>query len=160
MKINIGLTDQHRKKVCVHLNKLLSDEYTLYTTTLNYHWNVIDPYFGAMHAFFKDQYEKLFDITDDIAERVRTLDELAFGAMQDFLEHAHVKERPTKKLTTKQMLKNLLEDHEAIIRHMRQDIEIFSKELGDEGTANFMTEIMEKHEKIAWMIRSCLGKAK
>lgn len=156
MKINIGISDDNRKLVVDHLNKLLSDEYVLYTQTLYYHWNVVDPYFDAMHAFFRKQYEELFELVDDIAERVRSLGEFAYGTLQDFTKHAHIKEKNEQKLPTQQMIKNLLEHHETIIRHMREDIVKIQNQLKDEGTANFLTEIMEKHEKMAWMLRSCL----
>ncbi|MFZ5954010.1 MAG: Dps family protein [Candidatus Dependentiae bacterium] len=156
MKINIGISDDNRKLVCEHLNKLLSDEYILYTQTLYYHWNVVDPYFDAMHAFFRKQYEELFELVDDIAERVRSLGQFSLGTLQDFSKYAHIKEKIEQKVTTQQMIKNLLEHHETIIRHMREDIVTIQQKLNDEGTANFLTEIMEKHEKMAWMLRSCL----
>ncbi|BDC34245.1 DNA starvation/stationary phase protection protein [Candidatus Dependentiae bacterium Noda2021] len=156
--INIGISDQHRIAVCEHLNKLLADEYILYTQTLNYHWNVVDPYFDAMHAFFKKQYEELFELVDDIAERVRSLGEFALGTLANFATHAHIQEKPQQKLKTEDMIKNLLDNHEAIIRHIRKDIVIIQEQLGDEGTANFLTDKMEKHEKMAWMLRSCLQK--
>jgi starvation-inducible DNA-binding protein len=50
----------------------------------------------------------------------------------------------------------LLSDHESIIIHLRENIEKFAKEYRDLGTSDFITGLMEEHEKIAWYIRSHL----
>jgi len=53
-------------------------------------------------------------------------------------------------------LGNLLQDHEAIIIHIRGEISKVNDEYKDAGTADFITGVMEKHEKMAWFIRSYL----
>jgi len=50
----------------------------------------------------------------------------------------------------------LLEDHESIIRSLRKDITVVADVSKDLGTADFMTGLMEQHEKMAWMLRSHL----
>jgi len=39
---------------------------------------------------------------------------------------------------------------------MRGIIQQINDEYGDAGTSNFITDLMEKHEKMAWMLRSHL----
>jgi starvation-inducible DNA-binding protein len=51
------------------------------------------------------------------------------------------------------MIAALLADHEAIIRNLRRDLEACSSEHGDEGTTDFLTGLMQAHEKMAWMLR-------
>ncbi|HEX5921450.1 MAG TPA: ferritin-like domain-containing protein, partial [Nitrososphaeraceae archaeon] len=51
------------------------------------------------------------------------------------------------------MLGNLLSDHETIIKTLRKNVKE-CQDLNDEATANFLTEKMEEHEKMAWMLRS------
>ena len=152
MEANIGIGAKNRKEVAQLLNMLLCDEFVLYIKTLKYHWNVYGIVFRDFHALFKEQYEALLDIADSIAERARTLDYPAFGSMAEFLKHARLKEEPGKIPDALGMIKQLLEDHEAIIRQMRKDIEK-CQELGDMGTNNFLTDLMERHEKFAWMLR-------
>ncbi len=150
---NIGISQQNREGVGALLNQLLADEFVLYIKTLNYHWNVRDLYFDAMHKFFKELYEKQLDFSDDVAERARTLGAIALGTAHEFIKHSQLKEEPGIVPTTKEMLKNLLLDHEAIIRSMRIDAEK-CLEFEDIGTNNFLTEMINKHEKIAWMLRA------
>ena len=42
MDPNIGIIEANRLAVATELNKLLADEYVLYTKTKNAHWNVED----------------------------------------------------------------------------------------------------------------------
>jgi len=54
------------------------------------------------------------------------------------------------------MVGNLLEDHGAVIRTLRKDLETVAKDHGDMGTSDFLTGLMERHEKMAWMLRAFL----
>jgi starvation-inducible DNA-binding protein len=157
MEINIGLTSQERQAVVRLLNILLSDEYLLYTKTLNYHWNIYGPDFKALHVFLQEQYEEMLEIVDEIAERVRSLGHVSFGTMTEFLKNTRVKEYAGDAPESAQMIKRLLDDHESIIRSLRNDLEETAR-LHDMGTNNFLTEIMERHEKMAWMLRATLQK--
>ncbi len=151
--INIGLSTETRQKVVSLLNKLLSDEFVLYTKTLKFHWNVQGIVFHDFHQAFKEQYEKLFDFVDSIAERARALGAPALGSLQDFSTYTRLKEVNSKKLSALEMIKELLADHEAVIRQLRDDIEQTGR-LGDQGTSNFLQDLIVKHEKIAWMLRA------
>jgi starvation-inducible DNA-binding protein len=155
--INIGLSAQVRQKVATMLNKLLSDEYVLYTKTLKYHWNVQGIVFHDFHAMFKEQYEALFDIVDLVAERARALGAPALGSLQDFSANTRLKEINGHMLTPVQMVSNLLADHEAIIRTIRVEI-TSTAELDDQGTSNLLQDLILKHEKFAWMLRATLQK--
>jgi starvation-inducible DNA-binding protein len=52
------------------------------------------------------------------------------------------------------MLVALLADHEALIRHLRTDAEVTIDKHKDAGTNDFLVGLMEKHEKMAWMLRA------
>ena len=157
MEANIGISAKNRKEVAKILNALLSDEYLLYTKTLKYHWNVHGIVFHDFHAMFLQQYEALLEIADAIAERARALGEPAYGSMAEFLKHARLKEEPGKIPDAPGMIKQLLDDHETIIRQIRKDLETCA-DLGDMGTNNFLTEMLERHEKTAWMLRATITK--
>ncbi len=53
------------------------------------------------------------------------------------------------------MIANLLADHETVIRSLRKGIEVCD-DVDDDGTEDFLTQLMEKHEKTAWMLRATL----
>ena len=156
MKTNIGLSEEQRAGVVKILNTLLSDEYLLYTKTRNYHWNVIGPQFHDLHKFFEEQYTELSEIVDQVAERGRTLDGWAFGTMSEFSQHTRLKEHPGHYPRAREMIANLVEDHETVIRQLRGDLETCADKYHDMGTNDFLTGLMEQHEKMAWMLRAFL----
>jgi len=156
MQTNIGLTDPQRAGVIDVLNTLLADEYVLYTKTRNFHWNVVGQQFNDLHKFFEAQYTELNVIVDDVAERARALGGEAAGSLTEFTQRARLGEQPGKSLSARAMLSALLADHEAIIRHLRTDLEVCTEKHHDAGTTDFLTGLMEQHEKMAWMLRAFL----
>ncbi len=154
---NIGLNKNKRQAVSAMLNALLADEYLIYTKTQNYHWNVTGLMFNDLHTLLGKQYQQLADIIDSVAERVRALGKRAHGTMQEFLGTTRLKETPGTVPDAKEMIKNLLEDHEAIIRTLRIDIEATNDEFEDAGTNNFLSDLITRHEKMAWMLRAYIS---
>lgn len=151
--MNVGLEISVLKQTADLLNVLLACEFGLYVKTLNYHWNVFGKHFGALHAFFKNQYEELFEINDDIAERIVTLGHIPYATLAEFAKNNKVAEKPQAHITDLQMLADLLADHEQLICQIRNDIDTTAK-LNNMGTNNFLCDLIEKHEKMAWMLRA------
>ncbi len=155
MKTNIGLSDKNSKEVASVLNKILANEYLLYTKTRNYHWNIEGSNFMEMHLFYESQYNTIDELIDEIAERVRQIGHYAQGRLKDFIKQSQLVEQEYTS-DQKSQLKNLLDDHEAIIRFLRLHIDVFTDKYKDAGNADFITGLMEKHEKMAWFLRSYL----
>lgn len=154
MTFNIGLSESNRDSVVRILNNLLADEYVLYTKTRNYHWNVVGPQFNDLHKFFQEQYEALDEMVDEVAERARSLGGKAYGTLAEFSQHSRLKEQPGKQPAAATMVANLQADHEAMVRTLRADLETVMEKHNDAGTNDFLTGLMEKHEKMGWMLRS------
>jgi starvation-inducible DNA-binding protein len=159
MDVEIGLPGQARQEVGRILNRLLADEHVLYVKTRNYHWNLVGPRFHSMHVFFEEQYVMLQPVMDDIAERARSVGATALGSMAEFTEHARLREEAGGHPETDAMLRSLLADHEAMAQQLRKDVDRCDEELNDQGTADFLTGLMEMHEKQAWMLRAHLEPA-
>ena len=157
MKLAIGLSREQGEGVGTILNTLLSDEYILYTKTRNYHWNVVGPQFNDLHKFFEAQYGELNVIIDDVAERARAVGAQAVGTAAEFSRHTRLTEQPGRYPAARDMVANLLNDHEAIIRQLRIDLDICAQRYQDAGTSDFLTGVMEQHEKMAWMLRAYLA---
>jgi starvation-inducible DNA-binding protein len=155
MELNIGISSPNRKGVVEILEKLVSDEYILYTKTRNYHWNVTGAQFNDLHKFFEAQYEELDIIIDDVAERIRELGSMSIATLAEFTKNARLKEEPNKYNDAKTMINKLVSDHESVIKSLRTDLESCTK-FKDAGTADFLTGLMEQHEKMGWMLRAFL----
>jgi starvation-inducible DNA-binding protein len=154
MALSIGLSESNRDAVVKILNNVLADEYVLYTKTRNYHWNVVGPQFNDLHKFFESQYEALNEVVDEVAERARALGGKAFGTLAEFSQHSRLKEQPGKQPPALTMVGNLQSDHEALVRTLRADLATVMEKHNDAGTSDFLTGLMEKHEKMAWMLRA------
>lgn len=156
MTPNIGISGSNRDQTVTILNALLADEYVLYTKTRNYHWNVVGPQFNDLHKFFEAQYEELDDIVDEVAERAKSLGGRAAGTLAEFLQLTRLKENPKQDRGAREMISDLLNDHEAVIRTLRVDLETAAAKYHDSGTNDFLTGLMERHEKMSWMLRAFL----
>ena len=154
MSVDIGISESNQDSIVKILNDILADEYVLYTKTRNYHWNVVGPQFNDLHKFFEGQYEALNEVVDDVAERARSLGGKAFGTLREFSQHSRLKEQPGTQPGALTMVSNLQADHEAMARTLREDLAIVMDKYADAGTSDFLTCLLEKHEKMAWMLRS------
>lgn len=142
-------------KVSQFLTVLLADEFVLYMKTRNAHWNVEGPDFNTMHTFFETQYTELGTIVDETAERLRKLDHYAPASLSEYLKLTHLSEKSLGKTDSVTFIKALLVDHESIIIHIREQLKSLEDTL-DTGTEDFITGLLEQHEKTAWMLRAHL----
>jgi starvation-inducible DNA-binding protein len=155
-KINIGLTNEQRNGVIELLNRDLADFYLLLIKTKKYHWDVIGPQFRTLHELWEEQYETLTASIDETAERIRALGGYPVGTAAGFLEMSSIPEHPNDLPMATEMVARLVNDHEQIIRNLREHVDRCSEEYRDAGTADFLTGLMEGHEEMAWMLRSFL----
>ena len=155
-QVNIGLDSDSVSAVNERLNTLLADEQVLYTKTRNFHWNMTGMEFMQLHEMLDQHYNSLQEMSDQIAERSRMLGAHPLGSMAQFLEKTRLTEEGDPTLDAAAMLEILVEDHEAIIRSLREDIDVTSEEIGAEGTTDLFIGLMREHEKMGWMLRAFL----
>jgi starvation-inducible DNA-binding protein len=153
--IDIGIDKKDRAAIAAGLSRLLADTYTLYLTTHNFHWNVKGPMFNSLHDMFMQQYTELWNAVDPIAERIRSLGHDAPGSYAQFGKLSSIKDAPAKPPKAMQMVRTLMEGHEAVARTAR-DILPLADKAGDEPTADLLTQRLTVHEQTAWMLRSIL----
>ena len=157
MKPNIGITDKNRKNSCELLSSILADEMVMYIKTRKAHWNVMGESFMELHKLFENQYKQLEESIDEIAERIGKLGHKTIGTMNEFSKLTCIKEHPGKYESSKDILKELLKDHETVITELRKNIDECANKNNDAGTADFLTGLMEHHETIAWILRRYLN---
>jgi len=143
---------EHRKRLANNLCGLLADTYLLLVKTQGYHWNVVGPLFVSLHRLTEEQYQNLFEAVDDLAERVRALGFPAPSSITEMIALAEIGE-DTGNPTAEQMVENLVSDHEAIVRRLREAT-VAAEKLHDVVTAGMLTDRMQFHEKAVWMLRA------
>ena len=157
MKANIGISEKHTDSVTSLLSVLLADEMVLYIKTRKFHWNVSGESFMELHKLFEGQYKQLEESIDEIAERINKLGAKTIGTLFEFSAITTLKEAPGKYPSQKNLLQELLSDHEAVTRQLRKYVTECSDKYKDAGTADFLTGLMEQHETAAWILRRYLN---
>lgn len=154
MELDIGIEQKDREEIASHLSKLLADTYVLYIKTHGFHWNVTGPMFQTLHLMFETQYTELATAVDVIAERIRALGVLAPASYRQFSALAAVKDSDGAP-SAKDMIKQLVESHETVIRTSRSAFPAAEK-ANDQASLDLLTQRIQLHEKTAWMLRSLL----
>lgn len=154
---NIGISTQNLKKITASLGEVLADAVMLYTKTRKFHWNVSGESFMEFHKLFEKQYKQLEESIDEIAERINKLGSPTPGTTAEFVKLSQIKEAPGKIFSSIDMVKELLNDHENVIKSIRKKIDECDDDLKDKGTADFLTSLMEDEETIAWTLRRYLS---
>ena len=156
MKLNIGITEAHLKSSITILSSLLANEMTLYIKLRKFHWNVSGQSFMELHQLFEAQYTELEVSIDETAERISKLGGKTIGTMSEFSKLSVIKESPNVYPVQKEMLQELVKDHETLIVQFREDIDTCDSKNNDAGTADFLTGLMKDHETMAWKLRRYL----
>lgn len=152
-KTKIGFDGNARKAVADAINGVLADTYVVYQKTHAYHWNVTGPQFHQLHVMFEEQYREMWAALDELAERTRALGEFAPASSDAFAALASIKSADKTSPAADQMIRNLLADHEALIRRTREALDI-AEEVDDAASADLLTQRIQTHEKTAWMLRA------
>ena len=155
--VDIGISDEDRKAVAEDLAQFLSDSFTLYLKTHNFHWNVTGPMFNSLHAMFMEQYTEQWTALDETAERIRALGYNAPGSYAEFIKLSSITEEPglTEAPDWRDMVRQLVEGNEAVCRTARRALSN-ADDAGDDPTVDLLTQRLHVHEKNAWMLRSLL----
>jgi starvation-inducible DNA-binding protein len=136
------------------LKVILGTNFGLYFKAHSFHWNVEGSNFPQYHSFLGDFYDSVFDQTDDIAEHIRQLDAYAPTSLPRMLELSDVEDE-TIIPGPMGMFSILHRDNERYIIHLRAGIQM-AEEVNEPAVANFLQDILGKHQKHAWMLRSII----
>ncbi len=137
-------------QVTQHLDKLVANTYGLAVKTLNYHWNVTGPNFKTVHEMLGEQYNEMILAIDELAERMRMLHVKVEATFEHFSKNNSIG-NGNKELNCSEMLKDLANGHQQLIKMLKEGIEIAEKN-NDDATADILTTRIEAHDKYAWMI--------
>lgn len=143
-----------RKAIATAMARVLGDTFVLYTKAHNFHWNVEGPKFFALHEMFEAQYTELATAMDDIAERIRALDEYAPGTTAALTALASVTETDAQ-LSAEDMVTATVTDYETICATITEALKV-AQDAGDEASAGMLGDRLEAHQKAIWMMKSLL----
>lgn len=153
MAVQSYMNGKGNTAVVESLRRVLADTFILYFKTHSFHWNVEGPNFKSLHDLFDEQYNDLWTATDEIAERIRTLDNYAPASWTDMVKSAGLQETGQHP-DAKAMVLELANDNAAIVKDTLYPALHTAEKADDEATMDLMIKRIEIHEKAAWMLRS------
>lgn len=122
--------------------------WSLYFKTHSAHWNLSGGDFFSLHKLFDEQYTTLWESLDEIAEHLRSL---GFAAPTNSAAVSGIPFGSTRE----QFLTGLLQDQESLIDWLRTAIRQ-ADSYDDISGADFLTQRLAAHEKMAWMLKASL----
>jgi starvation-inducible DNA-binding protein len=145
------LGSQATKDVSAALNLLLADVFALYMKTKNFHWHVSGPHFRDYHLLLDEQADQLYATTDPIAERVRKLGGPTLRSIGQISRLQRVKDNDADYVTPGDMLAELREDNQALVRRMRET-HVVCDEHRDVATASLIEVWIDEAERRVWFL--------
>lgn len=134
------------------LADILADTYRLVFKTHAYHWNVTGPTFYSVHKLTDEHYANMFDAADTLAERIRSLGQLAPYRMQDILGRSRIDDQDSLP-SAGAMVEELADDHEKLAHRLHALVELAGRN-HDPVTEDLATARAAFHEEAAWMLRA------
>jgi starvation-inducible DNA-binding protein len=131
---------------------ILGTNFGLYFKSHSFHWNVEGPDFAQYHDFLGDFYTEVFGNVDIIAEKIRMLGAFAPTGLSRMLELSAIEENENIPGPIA-MLSELKNDNEKMITQIRAGI-VLADQAGEPAISNFLQDLLDQHQKKAWMLRS------
>jgi starvation-inducible DNA-binding protein len=149
----IDIAAEKREELIGLLNQRLADLSDLRSQAKQAHWNVKGMSFIALLELFDKVAEAADAHTDLIAERITTLAGTAYGTVRQAAQNSSLAEYPleiTDGTAHVDALSSALADFG---RKVRSDIDRTS-EIGDQDTADLLTEISRETDKNLWFVEA------
>jgi starvation-inducible DNA-binding protein len=152
----ISLSPEVRERVGSILNHALADEFALSSAARDYHWNVTGPQSRSLNELFNQQYHQIDQWIEKIADRARTIGITAQSGWSELIKAPRFTPPAGAELDAHHMIVALAGLHESMAERLRQDADVCRAIDGDAPTAELLTELLEYHDTMAWMLRELL----
>ncbi len=144
-------TDQSQSKEVTALSKCTACAQVLSQRAHGYHWNYVGPSFAELHAVFDKCYNELLGHIDELAERVRALDDYPPSSLKKMLELSTIDDEASESTDSGSMVKSLLDGYEQYRDCLVESLEVCKD---DDATFDLLSGHLKQIEKTIWMLRS------
>jgi len=133
------------------LNGALADAFTLYMKTKNFHWHMSGPHFRDYHLLLDEQATQIFEITDDLAERVRKLGQRTLTSIGAISQNTSLGDNDAPYVDPQAMLGELMEDNRKF-RSVLGKAHAIAGEHNDAATTSQIEVWMDEAERRTWFL--------
>lgn len=146
-----NLASNATKDISGALTTLLADVFALYIKTKNFHWHMSGPHFRDYHLLLDEQGERVFAITDAIAERVRKIGGTTLRSIGEISRLQRVLDNNADYVTPLDMLAELRDDNKQLAASMREAHSLCD-EHGDVASASLLENWIDEAERRVWFL--------
>ena len=133
------------------LNALLADFFALYLKTKNFHWHMSGPHFRDYHLMLDEQATQIYEVTDDLAERVRKIGGTTLRSIGSIASQQRILDNDADFVEPKSMLAELRDDNRDMVHRMRE-AHALTDELNDVVTTSLLENWIDEAERRAWFL--------
>ena len=145
------LTPEAIRDVSGALNAILADVFALYMKTKNFHWHLSGPHFRDYHLLFDEQADRIFAMTDPIAERVRKIGGSTITSIGHIARLQRVLDNDVSYVVPEDMLAELCEDNKTLAARLREAHNVCD-EYRDVATASLIEVWIDETERRTWFL--------
>lgn len=133
------------------LNNLLADLVVEYHKLQNFHWYVKGKDFFTVHAKLEELYDGINGAIDEVAENILMIEGSPLASLNEFMQHASIKEAKMEHIKSKDVFKEVLAD----FSYLLNSVKTIKKE-ADENEVYIISALMDDYikefTKSIWMI--------
>ena len=133
------------------LNALLANTFALYIKTKNFHWHMSGPHFRDYHLLLDDHADQLYEMTDDIAERVRKVGGTTIRSIGHIARLQRVADNDAEFVTPEDMLSELHEDEKAMTLRLKA-VHALCDDAGEVATASLIENWIDQSQRRSWFL--------
>lgn len=146
------MDDQPQYKMSECLNQVFADIVKLEFLVYSIHWNLTDDPFLSIHTWTQGIYEMMGSFKDEIAERIRQLQEYPLGALSAIIQWSSIGEIPLP--AEKNVALPLFAENLVKARVVANECASIANNQGDYVSLDLMTRLMALYDKVIWQTTS------
>ena len=154
-EVRTALTREAVAEISNELRLLLSDVFSLYLKTKNFHWHVTGRHFRDYHLMLDEQADQIFAMTDVIAERARKIGASTVHSISDISQHQRLKDNNEEGVSPRRMLEDLRADNLQLAHFLRILHEVCERH-NDVATASLVETWIDESERRTWFVLETL----
>jgi starvation-inducible DNA-binding protein len=139
------------EEISSNLRRLLTDVFTLYVNTKNFHWHISGRHFRDCHLLLDEQATQVFAMTDTIAERARKIGGTTIHSIGDIAKNQRLKDNNKESVSPMEMISKLCVDNQQLTRSLRSVHEVCDRH-NDVATASLIEVWIDESEKRTWFL--------
>ena len=119
--------------------------------TKNFHWHMSGPHFRDYHLSLDEHTDHILAMTDDIAERVRTIGGVTIHSIGHIGRLQRLSDNDAEYIDPLDMLAEVREDNRALLASMREAHDLCDEE-DDVATTSLLETWIDETERRIWFL--------